>query len=181
MKKTLVVISLLVIAGATVAGFWFFQTGVWSKDKLKLEITAPENAKAGDEISYLIRYKNNGTVRLESMEFIFDFPKNSVPSDGNPSRIIQKLDDLYPGEERTVEFKARVFGKEKEALEARARISFQPKNLKSKYDVDTTFSTQVELVPITFEFDLPSKIDQGENFSFTLNYFSNVDFPLENL
>ncbi|MDD5146409.1 MAG: hypothetical protein PHN39_01535 [Candidatus Pacebacteria bacterium] len=181
MKRFLIIVLLLVIIVAAAAGFWFWQNGSWSKEKLKLEIVGPGSAKAGDELTYLVRYKNNGTVRLESMEFIFDFPQNSVPSDGESSRVIRQLDDLYPGEERTIELKARIFGKEKENLEAHARISFQPKNLKSKYDTETSLSTQIESVPITFEFDLPSKIEQGENFNFTLNYFSNVDFPLENL
>jgi hypothetical protein len=181
MKKFLVFLSLFIIVAAGGAGLWYWQGQSWSKENLKLEINGPQSLKAGDEAIYVVRFKNNGNVLLEAMEFVFDFPKNAIPQDDKPSRVIQKLDDLYPGEEKTQEFKARLFGKEKETLEAKAQISFRPKGLKSNYIVDSSQATQIELVPITLEFDLPSKIDQGENFKLTLNYFSNVDYPLENL
>jgi hypothetical protein len=60
-------------------------------------------------------------------------------------------------------------------------MSFRPKNLKARYSVSTSFSTQIKSVPITFEFDLPSKIETGKELNFKLDYFSNVDLPLTDL
>lgn len=64
---------------------------------------------------------------------------------------------------------------------AQAWLSYQPKNLKARYESKTSHNARINSVPLTLEFDLPSKIDSGKEIDFQLNYFSNVDYPLANL
>jgi len=49
--------------------------------------------------------------------------------------------DIYPGEERTFKFTGRLLGKENETKTLKVVISFQPKDLKSRNEVSTTFTT----------------------------------------
>ena len=91
------------------------------------------------------------------------------------------MEDIYPGEEKTISFKARLLGKDGEMKTAKAELSYKPKNLTAQYVSDTTLTTVIKDVPLTFEFDLPSKIESDKDLSFSLNYFSNVDYPLSNL
>ncbi len=182
-KITLFIIILAVISG--IAGFYYYQKNIYSKEVLKLEILGPEKVDLLQEFEYIVKYKNNGNTRLEEPELIFEYPEHSVLEEGISLRIIKKSDELggaiYPGEEKTFRFKARLLGKQGEAKEARATLSYRPKNLKARYESATTFTTIIEKVPLTFDFDLPSKVASGKTLRFRLNYFSNIDYPLPSL
>ncbi len=184
MKKiTFLIIALAIIIG--IAGLYYYQKNIYSKEILKLEILGPTEAELLQEVEYIVKYKNNGNTRLEEPELIFEYPEYSLPSDGGPLRITKKSDDfggaIYPGEEKSFRFKARLLGKEGEAKEARVILTYRPKNLKARYEGNTTFTTVIEKVPLTFDFDLPSQIESGKELKFRLNYFSNTDYPLPGL
>lgn len=168
----------LILVG-TIA-LWYWQRNLYSRETLKLEILGPEKTEMGETIEYIVKYKNNGSVRLEEPRLIFEYPKYSVAEDDTLRKEI-KLEDIYPGEERTHTFRARLFGKEGEAKQAKASLSYRPKNLKSPFESTTSFTTIIENVPLTLRLDLPSKIETGKKFTFALNYFSNVDYPLSDL
>jgi len=181
MRKVLIIFILILFAGIGITGFWYWQKNQYSKEILKLEILGPKGIQAGDEVEYLVKFKNNGKVRLEEAELRFEYPKQSIPSESDKLIVAKKIEDIYPGEERVESFRARVFGKENDVLEAKAYLSYRPKNLTARYESKTTFSSQIKFVPLTFEFDLPLKTEQGEKIEFSLNYFSNIDYILENL
>ncbi len=177
-KKAIFIILILVVAGAV--GFWFYRAGIFSKEILKLEILGPDTAKVGEEIEYTVKYKNNGNFVLEQPKLIFELPDNSLTEDGK-TRITHELKDIYPGDEEFVKFKARLLGKEGDLKVAKALMSYIPKNITARYESDTTFTTKIGTVPITFDFDMPSKAEKGKEIQYSLNYFSNIDYPLENL
>ena len=180
MKKIIFfIIILAVLVG--ILGYWNWQRNIYSKEVLKLEILGPKEADLLEEIEYLVKYKNNGAVRLEEPRLIFEYPKEAILTEGKPLWQEITLDDIYPGQEKTIPFKARLLGKEGELLAAKASLSYQPKNLKARYESVTTFTTQIKQVSLTFEFDLPSKVESGKNFIFRINYFSNLDYPLADL
>jgi len=182
-KTTLFIIFLAILAG--VLGFYFFQKNIYSKDILKVEILGPEEADLLQEIEYIVKYKNNGNTRLEEPQLIFEYPDYSIPVGEESVRVTKDSDDfggaIYPGEEKTFSFKARLLGKEGEIKTAKASLRYRPKNLKAGYESSTTFTTKINKVPLTFEFDIPSKIESGKELTFRLNYFSNIDYPLSNL
>jgi len=183
-KRTLFIIILAVIVG--IAGFYYYQRNIYSKEILKLEILGPEETNLLDEIEYIVKYKNNGDTRLEQPELVFEYPEYSIPTEGATSLIVKKNSEelggvVYPGEEKTFHFKARLLGKEGEAKEAKASLSYQPKNLKARYKSETTFTTVIKKVSLTFDFDLPTKADLGRDLKFRLNYFSNINYPIPNL
>jgi len=182
-KRTLFIVILAVIVG--IAGFYYYQKNIYSKEILKLEILGSEEADLLNEIEYIVKYKNNGDTTLEQPELTFVYPEYSIPSEGSSLTVTKKSEELggaiYPGEERTFHFKARLLGKEGTAEEAKASLSYQPKNLTARYKSETTFTTVIKKVPITFDFDLPTKIAIGKDLKFRLNYFSNVDYPISHL
>lgn len=153
---------------------------MFSKEILRLEIMGPDKAKVGDEIEYTVKYKNNGNFVLEQPLLIFDMPENSLTEDSK-TRISQTLEDIYPGDEEIVKIKTRLLGKEGDLKTAKAALSYTPKNLTARYESDTTFTTKIDTVPITLDFDLPSKTEKGKDLQYSINYFSNIDYPLENL
>lgn len=179
-------LSIVILALATgILGFYYYQKNIYSKETLKLEIVSQDSADLLEEVEYIVKYKNNGNARLEEPELTFEFPEYSIPVGENSLRVVKKAEDLggpiYPGQEKVFSFKARLVGKENEAKTAKAALSYQPKNLKAHYESSTSFITVIKKVPLTFEFDLPSQSESGKDIRFKLNYFSNADYPIQNL
>jgi len=175
----LVIITSALVLG--LLGFWYYQRNIYSKEILKLEILGPAEAELAQEVEYTVKYKNNGNVRLEDPRLIFEYPKYSLLQAGQSLRQEVALEAIYPGQEQTLNFKTRLLGKEGEIKQARAWLNYQPKNLKARYESETSYTTQIKSVPLVLEFDLPSKIDSGKEVSFKLNYFSNASYPLSGL
>ena len=181
MAKYIAIFVLILVVVISVAGFWYWQSNQYSKEILKLEILGPEKLTTGEEVEYILKLKNNGKVRLEDVELSFEYPENVIPETNREQRVVESLEDIYPGEERILTFKGIAFGVEKDVLEAKVLVIYRLKNLKAPYDRETTFLSQISQVPLTFEFDLPLKTEQGVKMDFSLNYFSNINYILENL
>ncbi|MCX6718164.1 MAG: hypothetical protein NTY81_00975 [Candidatus Staskawiczbacteria bacterium] len=177
-KKTFFIIFGVIVVIFVV--FLFYREGMFSKEILKVEILGPDNAKIGDEIEYTVQYKNNGNFVLQNPKLTFVLPDNSLTEDGK-TIIVQSLNDIYPGDQESVKFKARLLGKDGDLKTAKASISYIPKNITATYESNTTFITKIDASPITLDFDLPTKVEQEKSLQYSINYFSNVDYPLENL
>lgn len=182
---------LIVVLGAI--GAWILMDNTHSKDVLRLEILGPSEIDAGQEATYTVRYKNNGNFRLEEPILIFEYPENSIASDSwkdnEDEKIIVRgdrkiemfLEEIQPGEERVVTFKAFIFGKENSLATANAALSYIPRNLSVRYESETSHNSMISSVPFTFEVHLPSRAEPGNRFNFEINYFSRIDYPLSDL
>ena len=179
-KRIIFIFLILVIIIIGFFGFWSYRNNIFSREVLKLEILGADTIKMGDEIEYTVKYKNNGNSVLQEPRLIFELPEYSLTEDGK-TRFTQDLKDIYPGDEDFVKFKTRLLGSENNLALAKAWLSYMPKNLTVRFESYTTFSTKINYVPITLDFDLPSKVERGKEIKYSLNYFSNIDYPLENL
>lgn len=182
MKNKYIYISVGVLVILVILFIWLWQRNTYSKETLKLEIIAPNSVDMGKEIEYLVKFKNNGDVRLEEPSLVFEFPPHSVPSEGEYLRKTITEEDMggaiYPGEEKIFKFKGSLFGQAGETREAKAMLTYRPKNLTAKYVSKTSHLATINNVPLSFEFDLPSYISSGQTAEFSINYFSSIDFPL---
>lgn len=185
MKKIFSFLLLTLIFFSGIFIFKVFRENIYSKDILKLEILAPKEVDFGQEIEYTISFKNNGKIRLEEPELVFEYPEGSLPEEKKSLRLRLKSEDLggdiYPGQEKIIILKGRIFGKEGERKIAKASLSFRPKNLQARYETNTSFISIIKSVPISFDLDIPSKIEANKEFIFYINYFSNLNYPLSNL
>lgn len=180
--NTLIIILFIVFAAIA---FSSWRNNTYSKEVLKLEILGPTEVTLAQEVEYIVKYKNNGNFRLENPELIFIPPENSIKDEKIFERQIlgkeQLGEAIYPGEEKNIPIKMRLLGKEGEGKIIKASLSYQPKNLKAIYESSTSFTTIIKSVPLTFEFDLPSKVESSKDFLFRINYFSNLDYLLTDL
>ena len=180
MSKKIIFIILFLIIAAGAIGFWIYRESMFSGEILSLNIAGPATATVGDEITYTIKYKNNGNFTLQNPSLMFYMPDNSLTEDGK-TIVNQNLKDIYPGDEEIVSFKTRLLGKEGDIKTAKVSIAYTPINLTVRYESDATFDTKINNVPITLDFDLPQKVEKGKQLQYSVNYLSNIDYPLENL
>ncbi len=176
----IILISIFVFA----LGIYWWQSTSYSKEVLKLEILGPSEVAVGESIEYVVRFKNNGNVRLEEPELIFEYPSGAITK--NEDILLYNSEkiggSIYPGEERTFSFDARLLGKEGSLKIAKATLSFKPKDLNVRNETSTEFLTTIKTVPINLDFNLPSKVTSIDKaFSFSINYASEVDYSLEDL
>lgn len=179
--KVLIIFALVLAA----VGYGFWRKNIYSKEELKLEIFGPREAALGQEVEYVVKYKNNGDFRLENPSLVFTAPDFSIKDDKIFTKEVLDAEKLggaiYPGEEKSHTFKFRVAGKAGEAKIAKASVSYQPKNLSARYESSTTFTTIMKEVPLDLEMDLSSTVEADKNFHLKINYFSNVDWLLTDL
>ncbi len=180
MKKLFITILILFIL-VGIIGFIYWVRNPFSKDILKLEIMAQREADLFDKVEYQVRYRNNGNVRLDDAVLIFQFPSLTMPDPDFSLRNEIELDSIYPGEERIISFSGRLIGQERETKEATVSIRYRPRNITAFYESSTSFSTQISSIPISFELEIPSKIAAERPFSFSIDYFSRLEYPLSDL
>ncbi len=180
MKNKKIIIILSIIVAISFVIFLLYRSSMFSKEILRLEIFGSDTAKIGEEIEYTVQYKNNGNFVLENPKLTFVLPENSLTEDGK-IMFIQNLQDIYPGNQGSEKFKARLLGKDGDFKTAKALLSYVPKNITATYESSTTFNTKIDASLITLDFDLPTKAEHGKSLQYSINYFSNVDYPLENL
>ena len=180
MKKLLIISILILILIVIGLGFWYYLNQHFSKEILQLEIFGPKTASAGSEITYTVNYKNNSNFSLKSAKVIFEIPDNSLTEDGR-NRYEQNVKPIEPSGQGSVEFKIRLFGKEDDLKVIKAGLSYVPENLSARYESDSTFTTKIDSVPVELSFDVPSNLQQGSRFTYTINYLSHIDYPLENM
>jgi len=183
MKKR-IIFPILIILLAIIA-FFSWQKMSFSKEVLKLEILGPEKTTIGDNVEYIVKFKNNGDIRLEKPELTFNYPDDSILENNEAKVKLMTSDqlggDIYPGEERTFKFDARLLGKENDTKLAKASVSFQPKDLKTRSEVSTTFTTILGTIPLDLSLDMPDKTGAGKALTLRVNYSSNVAYPLKDL
>lgn len=178
--KVTVFAALILLLVFGVFGFFHYRDAVFSKEIVSLQITGPKKAAMGQEVEYAVTYKNNSNFTLEEARLVFELPDYSLTEDGK-LRLTQDVKDIRPGEERLIRFPARLLGKEGDVKTARASFSYVPHNLSARYESDAKFTTNIEAVPIILENNLPAKFEKNKETTLTVNYFSDVDYPLENV
>ena len=180
-----IIFSILVLIILALVGMLSWQRMSFSKEALKLEIIGSEKTAIGENVEYIVKFKNNGSIRLEKPELIFEYPEGSLLEDNNGRIKTINSDslggDIYPGEERTFKFSVRLLGKENDTKVAKASVSFQPKDLKTRSEVSTTFTTVLGNVPLDLVLDIPSKVGTGKATTLKISYSSNVDYTLKDL
>ena len=177
MKKYFLAVGVAALA-LLALGFWFWQQGRFSKEVVRLEVLAPDNAAFGEQIEYLVKIKNNGDVNLENVKLAFEYPELAAPEQDQTLRVNQDLEVIYPGQERTLSFHARLFGQHDDRRLAKVQLSYRPKGLNADFESNTSKTTVINSVPLTLGVDIPSKVDVNSAITFTVNYFSNIDYPL---
>jgi hypothetical protein len=145
---TLVIVSLVLILGATVAGLYIF--GGWgsSTSGVAVSIEAPEAVTSGDQVTYRIKVTNRDAA-LTVADLTLEYPagfiiSSATPAPANPAgQSLFHLAPLAAGQSADVVVDGRLLGAVGSAAELRARLDYEPENFHSNFHADATASTQI--------------------------------------
>lgn len=160
--------------------FLYYKNGLSSGDMLSIAITGPKSTIAGDEVEYIVEYKNNSEFLLEKPKLTFEFPSNSLTEDGK-LRFTKQLDDIAPGSQEFITFKTKLLGKEGDIKVVMATLSYMPYNLSVRYEARATLSTTIDIIPIGLVISLPEGASKGQEITYFVKYASLIEYPMENM
>lgn len=170
-------IAFLIVAGL------FFLHGLLSFDKGKVElnIQSAERIVSGEQVNYVVKYKNQTRLDLTNLKLVFHYPEKSIPLE--TKGLVQHIDlaDLEAGQESQIELPVRIIGLENEIKKAWAELSYQPGKISSTFTNQAEFSTAIISVPLVLDFDLPKQLVNGQSFDFSLRYLNQAEVSFSNL
>ncbi len=190
-KKIILGLVILIIITILLGIFYYFRNS-FSSERLRFEITAPETITIGEEMEYVLRYRNNSDTRLEDVILVFEYPdsaiviedkedlKENIKVRGDFRREVF-IGELNPGEEQTTIFRAMLVGEENETLEAQAQIRYVPRNLAARFELKRTHITQISEAPINLTMQLPSTMDPSREEKIKIQFSSGSEHPITDL
>jgi len=180
------VISVIVV-GAIMGGLYWFWSNSFDKAGVALDIFGPERIVSGEEVSYVVRIKNNTRIALQGAELEFLFPAGSISSDdqeaskqGESNLVVKSIGNLAAGQETQEAFQIRVLGDKDTEQKFLAKLSYKPSNSSMDFLNEKDFSSTIISVPLVLGFTLPEKIVSDQVLNFSLKYVNTSDATFSN-
>jgi len=172
-------ITLLVLMAALVV--WVYYWTPFDQTKVEFAISGPESVVSGEEIMYIVKIKNTTKISLNDIKLTFYWPANTILEDGNELTSTMNVDALSAGQEKEIDFKGKLIGEKGSGKEIGASLSYQPENLKARFEKEASFATNILAVPLVLNFDVPSKVSNGQQITISLGYINDSDSTFDNL
>ena len=173
------IILLILIVGLVVFVYWYGQNA-FDRTWVKFAITGPERVVSGENLIYILKYKNDTKVVLNDAQLTFFWPENSLPESGELAQKIS-LNDLAPGQEKEIEFKGKLIGLKGVQREVKATLSYQPAKTTARFENIANFRTEIISVPLILSFDMPEKTSSGQQITASLKYLNDSDSSFKDL
>ncbi len=176
----------LVILSLIAAGLVFFLARQsFDKAKVTVSIFAPDRVVSGEEVQYVVRYRNDSGVKLSGVKLEFIYPEGAIPIDAKnlneAGHSLISLADLATGQSNQVTLRANITGARDDQKTAMVKLDYQPENFSSSFENSAEFASTIFSVPLVLSFDLPERVVNGQELSFALKYNNISDIAFSNL
>ncbi len=162
------------------AGLFVFAVGsLWwggssfSDKGVTLTLEASERATSGDEITYVITYRNDTRVELTDLSFRMFYPTGSIVIiDGEATRSESEgfiVDKLGPGESGAKELKVFMVGDKGMIRTARVNLIFKAGDLRSSFEKEATVNTTITALPVVLTLVAPPQSVSGQTIEYILD------------
>ncbi len=172
------VLGLLIIAGI----FWWWRWSSFDASGVALDIFGQERVVSGEEVNFIVRYKNNSRVAINSATLTLSFPVSSAAAEedkavarGEEAVITKTVGNLASGQEGQTEFKIRILGDKDSQQKFTAKLNYRPSNVNSDFSNTKEFVSTIISVPLVLSFILPERIVSGQTMNFSLRYLNTSD------
>jgi hypothetical protein len=144
---------------------------------ITLEVYAPQELSSGNEIEYLISYKNNGDKTFSDMRIKAEYPDNfsflSSSQETSGGNNLWYIGDLNPGQEAKITVQGSLAGSGGEIKIIKASIGSQGANgtfvTYNQQDASTKLVSPPILITEMSD-ALNNKINAGDTLNYTINY-----------
>jgi hypothetical protein len=165
------------------AGIYFWYSRVsFDKEQVSLDVFGQERIVSGEDIKYVVRYKNNTNASLNNAKITFLLParaitneKDGVSVQNDQTKIIRNVGIITSGQEGQQEFSVRALGDKDSQQKFLAKLEYRPSNINSDFSNEKEFVSTIISVPLVLNFDLPARIISGQTLNFSLKYVNISD------
>lgn len=164
---------------------------------IELDIEGSEKTIFGQEVNYLIHYKNKTNKEIANLRLELEYPDDFEFKEANPSPItieeetaqeknnIWQIDSLKSGEEKTIELKGILRGEEGENKILKALVGKMENEVFLQYS-QTEYVTQISPSPLVINLKIEGIEDEcnlnpGQKLNYKIDFKNNTDIALSEL
>ncbi len=162
----LLLIIMIVAVAATVM---YRSARTVTKNQVVLEVGAPPEFTAGDEIVYRISYGNASRVNWLDVELVVDVPRGftyrsaSKEIERSGRQIVFKIGRLNSGEEGELIVRGQLIGEQNETATVRTKLVLTPENFPSgRFPKTAAKATTITALPLDVSLNIADDAASGE-------------------
>ena len=159
-KKLIFAVLFLILSVVLAVAYFMYLKGQQSFDneKVNIEIKAPSEISSGEEIAFVIEYKNDTGVKLKNPKITFFAPEKFIfiSSDKKPTEeglvLGWNIDDLSAGESGKIKLFGRVTGNKNSEHKFNSKISYTPNNFNYEFQsADDLSKIKIKITAVSFD------------------------------
>lgn len=182
-KTVLLLCGLLAVLAGLV---FFFIRKPFNSNAVEFSLSGPTEAVAGQEITYILKYRNNTESALQNASVTLFYPPDSLRLDDEGSALPVSNEQfsigaISPGQEEEREFKVLLLGEKGDIKNAKAILSYRPLKVASDFQSESTVGTTITSVPVSLTLVSPPNSVSGQKISYLLDYTNETGDDLTDL
>lgn len=168
------------------AGFLLFDPwGTKNEQTLTVEITGPEQIVSGEEVEFIVSYKNTGSTPLAALELQLNLPDafrltstRPGPTTGDDTWTIGSL---RPGSDGSIDLQGIVISNVPASFNIQAVITYRPANFNSDFQDIESMEFTVQETVLEGKVTAPEKGAPGDTLEYVYEIQNTGDVSLSDL
>ncbi|OGL66961.1 hypothetical protein A2856_00485 [Candidatus Uhrbacteria bacterium RIFCSPHIGHO2_01_FULL_63_20] len=178
-----VLVALSVVSSAAWAGFFLITRG-WggSGQVLAASVEGPESVRAGEEVFFTVRYKDDGRVPIAQLEFELNLPDSFHVTSAVPAPdegMTWRVGSLTPGSDGAVSVGGYFRSEVPSAQTLQAAFTYRPANFSSDFRDFKSLAVHVDDTTLKLAVNGPAKALAGDQVQYVLEALNAGTLPLE--
>ncbi len=179
------IVLLAVLCALAWGGFFLFTQGLFqTNETLTLSIEGPDQVKAGDELSYTIRYENTGDVPIANLTMKLNLPDSfhlygAIPEADTSDEWT--IGSLSAGSDGAVTLTGVFLAEVPSSQRLQALFTYKPANFSSEFQDIATHKVNIEDSVIALSLTGPEKALVGDTSEYIVNVQNTGQDPVYNL
>ncbi|MDO8663804.1 MAG: hypothetical protein Q7K28_03150, partial [Candidatus Wildermuthbacteria bacterium] len=149
----------------------------------------PEESASGEKVIYRIIYGNHNEKAIRDLQLTFFYPSdamdirlnNGIGQAINLQAESLKLENLEPGEEKSVEFSGYLMGSRGDIKKARAVLSFYGEGVPTNFKKEAVAVINISSWPVSLTLVAPPNAVSGQEVNYILDYRNESQEDLADL
>lgn len=178
--------ALIFLGAVAWIGFFILQPTIqFSQEDVVLSVSGDEQVKAGEQVQYRIRYKNNQNVPITNVKlevrypagFVFERASTDPTADTNDAWDLESLEN---GEGGIIDIFGQFYAARDDEQSVRAFLNYTPGNFSSAFQKADALTTVAKSSVVGVSFDGGDEVARGLETAFRLSA-KNLDKLPENI
>lgn len=190
-RGKLIVLSVVGIAALLTSVSWlgfllFGGIGQSDAKSMQLEISAPQNIASGDEVDYILTYKNIEKVPLDDVEIIFRYPDGYSFTEADPApkaefNTVWTIGRLEQNQRGQITIKGKLIGEVGSLKTINVTASFRPENFSSTFKETAEATSQITNSTLDVSLEGPDKTLAEKEVTYTVKYHNTSSQDLQHV